>query len=64
MNFIQANLSQRELNFKMINLIIILITMISCQEKTIEFYNLEKHSGTGFFDRGNLEGKKFFYKVF
>ena len=33
------------------------------REKT-KFYNLEKHSREGFFDRGNLEEKKLFLKAF
>jgi hypothetical protein len=47
---------------KLFFLIIVIAVLSSCQEKKVTFVNLEKHSGEGFFDRGNREGEKFIYK--
>lgn len=47
---------------KIFFLIIITAFLSSCQEKKVTFVNLEKHSGEGFFDRGDREGEKFIYK--
>lgn len=42
--------------------LIIIAVLSSCQDKKVTFVNLEKHSGVGFFDRGDREGEKFIYK--
>ncbi|MBE8723898.1 membrane lipoprotein lipid attachment site-containing protein [Flavobacterium hungaricum] len=47
---------------KIFFLIILIAVLSSCQDKKITFVNLEKHSGEGFFDRGDYEGEKFIYK--